>query len=160
LAPRGSPAREHQRERGAALVEFAIVLPLALGLILGTFTGGTAYFRKISIVDAVREGSRYASSLRMGSGVGAATAWESSVKNRVVEASGGELTAAEVCVKLVYPSGGTDCGVPDPPGASAETTVHVVKLSATKPARIEFLFLTLNLTVTSKLAARYERDTG
>ncbi len=88
-------------EQGAALIEFALVVPLAMGLVLGTFTGGSAYFRKISVVDAVREGSRYAASLRMGTGAGAVMAWEASVKNRVVEASGGELTVNDVCVKLV-----------------------------------------------------------
>jgi hypothetical protein len=36
----------------------------------------------------------------------------------------------------------------------------VVKVSATKPVRIEFLFLTIDVTVKSKLSGRYERDTG
>lgn len=147
-------------ERGATLVEFAVLLPLVMGLALGIFTGGTAYFSKIAIVDAVREGSRYGAALPIGSGAGAATSWEESVRNRVVQASTGQLKAENICVKLVYASGGNDCGVADPPGASAETTVHVVKVSATKTAKLEFLFFSRTSTLTGRLAARYERDTG
>ena len=33
-----------------------------------------------------------------------------------------ELTAANVCVRLVLPTGGNDCGVPDPPGAAGEAS--------------------------------------
>jgi hypothetical protein len=137
-----------------------VLLPLVLGLALGIFTGGAAYFAKITVVDAVREGSRYGAVLPMGSGAGATTAWETNVRNRVVQASSGQLTNANVCVKLVYPSGGTDCGVPDPPGASAETSVHVVKVSASKTAKVEFLFFSKTNTLSGKLASRYERDTG
>ena len=140
------------------MVELAILLPLIVGLALGIFTGGVAYFRKITIVDAVREGARYGASLQ--ADAGAMAAWETSVKNRVVHVSGGELTAADVCVKLVYASGASDCGVSDPPGASSETTVRLVKVSASKPATIEFVFFATTSTLSGKLAARYERDTG
>ena len=47
-------------ERGAVLVEFALILPVFMMLVLGTFTGGTAYYRKSSIASASREGARYA----------------------------------------------------------------------------------------------------
>ena len=50
-------------ERAAALVELAIVLPLVIALILGLFTGGMAYNRKITIVNAAREASRYGATL-------------------------------------------------------------------------------------------------
>jgi len=48
------------RERGAVLVEFALILPVFMMLVLGTFTGGTAYYRRSSIASASREGARYA----------------------------------------------------------------------------------------------------
>lgn len=131
-----------------------------LALALGIFTGGTAYFRKITVVDAVREGGRYGATLAVPTTPGGATAWETSVKNRVAQVSGGELSAANVCVKLVYPTGATDCGVSDPAGASAETNVRLVKVSASKGASIEFFFFTTSPTLTGKMAARYERDTG
>ncbi len=150
----------HRSDRGATFVEFAIVLPLLLALVLGIFTGGNAYARKIGIVEAVREGARYGASLTLGTGPTAVTQWESSVRNRVAQASGGELTAEQVCARLVLPSGASECGVADPPGTSPEPRVHVVKVLASKSAHIEFFFFTLRPTLESGLAARYERDTG
>lgn len=151
------PARS---QRGAVFVEFAMVLPLLLALVLGIFTGGLAYTHKISVVEAVREGARYGASLPLGTGVDAVNAWEDGVRNRVVSASAGEVALADVCVKLVLPTGGSDCGLADPPGATNEPAVHLVKVRATKPAQIQFFFFTNNLVLHGNLVARFERDTG
>jgi len=152
-----APARS---QRGAVFVEFAMVLPLLLSIVLGIFTGGLAYTNKISVVEAVREGARYGASLEMGTGAGAVAAWEAGIRNRVVSASAGEIALADVCVKFVLPTGGSDCGLADPPGATNEPSVHLVKVRATKPAQIEFFFFTRNLVLHGNLVARYERDTG
>lgn len=159
-ARRSHPGWFHRGEEGTGLVELALVLPVLLALALGIFTGGTAYFRKITIVDAVREGARYGATLPVPTGAGGSATWEASVQNRVAQASGGELAAANVCVKLVFATGGTDCGVSDPSGAAAETNVRLVKVSASKEARIECFFFTSTSTLSGKLAARFERDTG
>ncbi len=157
-----SPRRRGQRqsERGAVFLEFALVLPLLMSLILGLYTGGQAYSNKIGLVEAVREGARYGASLPMGNDVNALTTWKERVRNRVVDASGGDVQLADVCVEYVFPTGGTACGLGDPSGASNEPTVHMVKVSATRPAKMEFFFFTKNTTLVSKLVARYERDTG
>jgi Flp pilus assembly protein TadG len=147
-------------ERGAALVEFAIVLPLLMAFALGIFSGGTAYFRRITVADAVREGARYGATLPVPIGAGGATSWETSVRNRVAQASGGELASANVCVKLVYATGTSDCGVADPTGAAAETSVRLVKVSASKGVTLEFFFFSRTATLSSHVAARFERDTG
>lgn len=141
-------------------MEFALVMPLVMSLALGIFTGGATYTQKIALVDSVREAARYGASLAVPSGAAGVSDWETSVKNRVVDASGGGLTAADVCAQLVLPTGGTACGVADPVGASSESTVHVVKVSVAKPGTIEFFFFSLSPTLTAELAARYERDTG
>jgi hypothetical protein len=152
--------RRALNERGAVVFEFALVAPLLLALLLGIFTGGQAYTRNISLVEAVQEGARYGASLPLGTGASAITTWESGVRNRVVSASGGELVSADVCVKFVLPTGGSDCGVSDPPGAANEPTVHLVKVSATKSATLEFFFFKMNRLMNPSLAARFERDTG
>ena len=152
--------RPGQSERGAVFLEFALVLPLLMSLVLGIYTGGQAYTNKIGVVEAVREGARYGASLEMGEDVNALTTWKALVRNRVVDASGGDVLAADVCVEWVLPIGGTDCGVADPAGASNEATVHLVKVSATKPAKMEFFFFTKQTTLRGQLVARYERDTG
>lgn len=147
-------------ESGAVFLEFALVLPLLMSLVLGIYTGGQAYTNKIGLVEAVREGARYGASLEMGEDVNALTTWKTLVRNRVVDASGGDVALADVCVEFVFPTGGTACGLADPAGAANEATVHLVKVSATKPAKMEFFFFTKQTTLTGKLVARYERDTG
>lgn len=55
-------SREHRgrRERGAALVEFAIVLPLFLLLIGGMVDFGRAFYTEVMLTNAAREGARAA----------------------------------------------------------------------------------------------------
>ena len=155
-----SSARHHPRrtERGSVFLEFAMVLPLLMALILGIYTGGLAYTNKISLVDAVREGARYGASLPVGTDP--VRTWETGVRNRVVSASGGEVGFGDVCVKFVLPTGGSDCGITDPAGASSEPAVHLVKVSATKQAKIEFFFYTSKPLLRGQIVARFERDTG
>ena len=150
-------------ERGAALVEFALLLPLVMAVLLGMVTGGHAYFQKISLVDAAREGARYGASLKYDAASGGLASWETSVKERVVQLSGGQLSAANVCVKLVTPTGANfGCGVGDPPGSERDPTVlapaKLVKVSATKVATIETIFFTSHPTLSAEVVARYERD--
>ncbi|HEV2809231.1 MAG TPA: TadE family protein [Acidimicrobiales bacterium] len=157
--------RQHRKagERGAAMVEFALLLPLVMSLLLGIVTGGHAYFQKISIVDAAREGARYGASLKYDAASGGLATWEANVKERVVQLSGGQLSAANVCVQLVTPTGANlQCGVGDPPGSASDPTLlapaRLVKVSATKVATIETIFFTSNPTLSAKVVARYERD--
>ncbi|MDP1804531.1 MAG: TadE/TadG family type IV pilus assembly protein, partial [Acidimicrobiales bacterium] len=145
---------------GAVFLEFALVLPLLMALVLGIYTGGQAYTNKIGLVEAVREGARYGASLEMGDDVNALTTWKGLVRSRVVDASGGEVLPGDVCVEWVLPGNGTLCGLADPTGASNEPTVHLVKVSATRPAKMEFFFFTTNTTLVGQLVARFERDTG
>jgi Flp pilus assembly protein TadG len=147
-------------ERGAALVEFALVVPLLMAVLLGIFTGGVAYFQKLTIVEAVREGARYGAAYLTGTGAAELASWEAAVKARVSEAAGGTLSGSEVCAKLVQATRGSDCGLADPPGASGETTVRLVKVSAVKQIELEFFFFDMSRAVSGQFVARYERDTG
>lgn len=142
------------------LVEFIIVLPLLFALLLGITTGGQAYATKIGMTEAVREGARFGATLQLGSGPTAVDDFEQDVIDRVVTAAAGELVAADVCVELVLPTGGTACGMGDPGGASAQPGVHLVKVSASKPVTVQFFFQSTTTTINAKLTARYERDTG
>lgn len=142
------------------LVEFVMVLPLLFALLLGITSGGRAYAAKVSMAEAVREGARFGATLRLGTGPTAVSDFQQSVKDRVVSAAAGDLNPADVCVSLVLPTGATDCGVGDPGGASAQPAVHLVKVSASKPATMQFFFASTTSTMNAKLAARYERDTG
>ncbi len=140
-----------------------MVLPLVVALLLGIFTGGAAYFRKISLVDAARDAARYGASLKHDAASGGIATWRQRVKTRVVELSGGAVTMADVCADLVTPTGSnTACGVNDPAGSNADPSVlapaSLVKVSVTKPTKVEFGFFTRTPTIRAKVVARYERD--
>jgi Flp pilus assembly protein TadG len=52
--------RTHGRDRGAAAVEFALVLPLLLLIVFGIIDFGRAYNAQIELTQAAREGVRLA----------------------------------------------------------------------------------------------------
>src|SRR5690242_4385510 len=58
--PRGRRRRDH---RGAAMVEFALLLPVFAMLVFGAFSGAQAYNQKLTLVAAAREASRYGATL-------------------------------------------------------------------------------------------------
>src|SRR5579859_1395033 len=57
---RRRPARSAIRDRGAAAVEFALLLPLLLLLIFGIIDFGRALNAQITLTQAAREGARMA----------------------------------------------------------------------------------------------------
>ncbi len=68
-------------ERGAAIVEFALVVPLLLMLLIGVVEFGRAYSAKISVTHAAREGVReYALTQDASAGSAAALAAATSLK--------------------------------------------------------------------------------
>jgi Flp pilus assembly protein TadG len=94
------------KERGAALVEFALILPLVLMLAFGVITAGIAYNHKIDLTHAAREGARYGATLAQlqcsGSPNPCGTkTWAQVVQAVVVQRAMGDVTAADVCVALV-----------------------------------------------------------
>src|SRR5258708_10200705 len=54
-------------DRGVALVEFVFVLPVLMMILLGMFTGGLAWNRKLAVTNGVREGSRFGATLSVAS---------------------------------------------------------------------------------------------
>lgn len=108
-----------QPEDGAALVEFALILPLFVMLILGMFTGGLAYLSKISITGAAREGSRYGATAPIGpstpscgTAVTNVDRWLECVSDVAYKAASGEMDTSVasryICVSFVNPSGAGD----------------------------------------------------
>ena len=58
MGHRGRKPGRHGVERGAALVEFTLILPVFMMMVLGTFTGAIAYNQKLDLAHAAREGAR------------------------------------------------------------------------------------------------------
>lgn len=56
--PPGNPPNRDDRQRGAAAVEFALILPLFLSMLLGVIDFGVAYGQNVSLQGAARESAR------------------------------------------------------------------------------------------------------
>jgi len=93
-------------EQGAQLVEFALILPVLLVLLLGIITGGIAFSRSISVDNAARESARYGATLPVD---GDMNAWLNDVADVAIGSATGDLDNGEqgrqVCVAYVYPDG-------------------------------------------------------
>ncbi|SRR6266700_2176619 len=94
------PARRRSRDsqRGAAAVEFALVLPLFLALLMGTIDYGYYFFSDQIVINAAREGARAGTLVPPASGAGAA-----------VGAAGAAAAAYLTGNGLGCPGGGTGC---------------------------------------------------
>lgn len=95
-----------RNEQGAQLVEFALVLPLLLTLLLGIITGGVAFSRSIAVDNAAREASRYAATLPVEIDM---DTWLNDVANVAIRSATGDMDTGEqgreICVAYVYPDG-------------------------------------------------------
>jgi Flp pilus assembly protein TadG len=172
-------------EYGAAAVEFALVLPVVVMLLLGIVTGGLAYSNGIGLSNAVREGARFGAT-----GDSASATWASDVIARVRATQFDDDTVianskTSVCVQLWKYSGvgsnaGTEVkaacslgGSPDapplampakdsapniPPSTTAATCV--VRVYAARKYEITLgVFPSLPGTMNRGSVARYERTT-
>lgn len=90
------------KERGASLVEFALVLPLIMMIVLGLVSAGVAYNLKITLTHAAREAARYAAILPTN---GATNAWLDAIETRLLADAAGSLDAgqpgASYCIAYV-----------------------------------------------------------
>lgn len=157
-------------EAGASLVEFALVLPVFLMVVLGMLTGGLAYSRKLSIAQAAREGARFGATLPITTSVPIGT-WLTRVSDLTIASSDGELGPDRpgrfVCVAYVQASGTAmrrqTVGAASPvvesqpciadDGRSGEARVQIV---ASRTSELEVLVYSRTLTLSSHAVARAE----
>lgn len=175
-APSKSGPRRHGRvrdERGAALVEMALIFPLFFMLLLGTISSAIAYGQSSSITNATREASRFGATLTV---EGDLSAWLASVATAAEGAAIGDVDVMKdghsVCVAYVYPDGTetedktlsltvdktgaveakTECYSDGRP--NNERRVQVVIL---RPAKIETGFWSNDITLSARAAGIFER---
>ncbi|MDP9389393.1 MAG: pilus assembly protein [Actinomycetota bacterium] len=114
------------REAGATLVEFALLFPVFMTLVLGMISAGVAYNQKLTMTAAAREASRYASTLPVTPACGSTgetganadlKEWLKCVAAVAVQASADELPTTapgrEICVAYVKPAALTSTGAND-----------------------------------------------
>jgi Flp pilus assembly protein TadG len=98
----------NERERGSSLVEFALILPILVMLLLGIVTGAQAYGEKLSLANGAREGGRYGATLPIAN-FSTMNAWLDDVAAKSVNAVDGGLpvglSGRATCVAYVYPNG-------------------------------------------------------
>jgi Flp pilus assembly protein TadG len=91
--------RRRDRQRGAAAVEFALVFPLFIALLLGTIDYGYFFFSDQIVTNAAREGARAGTLVTPGVGASAVA----------VSAAGAAAAAYLTSNGLGCPGGGTGC---------------------------------------------------
>ena len=160
-------------------MEFALIFPLFMTLILGMFTGGQAYNRKLGITQAAREGARYGATVDAAQEFSGPRDWAEGVRDVVVERSAGELTTSQVtCVALVQGPRNNPTVVPDDPAGNSHEWQPVgsepcpfqehatdttdpgrrVQVAVRRPAEIQLLFFDIDLTLRAQANAQFEGD--
>lgn len=161
-------------ERGAQLIEFAIILPILLSMLFGIVTGGVAFSHNLSIDNAARETARYGATLPVNSDL---DAWLGQVADVAISTATGSLDDGQpnrtVCVAYVYPDGtdpedqtkrltedssGTRTFANQPcvadPRPNDERRVQIV---LSRDSDLVVIYFTKTLNLTAQSIARFER---
>jgi hypothetical protein len=95
---------------GAALVEFALVMPILAMFLFGILSAGMAWNHNLALAHAARVGGRYAATLPTRN-YASMDAYLDAVETRVLDGSEGSLatgvTGRLLCIAYVHPSGST-----------------------------------------------------
>ena len=168
-------------EDGASIVEFALIFPVLVCLLLGMFTGGIAFNQKLALTSGVREGSRYGATLPVSStsctaGSKTLACWLTKVAEVATAASEGELDSTvaghQLCVAYVYPAGtiATDRSTKLVRTSSGDTIStggrcfddgrgddeRRVQVAESRPGRIEYFFGTATPLLSSDSVTKFE----
>jgi Flp pilus assembly protein TadG len=160
-----TPLGRHRRtERGAAALEFALVVPLLLLLLIGGITTAMTYSDHLSATNAVREGARYGAATDVTS-----NQWATSVRDRVKQVyfnAGVTVTDSQICVRLVQASGttyqeaiGSSCGTAPSVPSNMVTGSCAVLVWMRRPETIQLVVApSLHLNISAQSVAFYGRE--
>jgi Flp pilus assembly protein TadG len=118
---------------GATAVEFVVVLPILLMLLFGIISMGLIWNQQLTLTQAAREGARLAATHPVNGD------YYSNVKGRVIQASGGTVSTADI-------------------QACEPNDEGQVSVTVQRPARLEIIVSTWDLTVTGRSIARHETE--
>jgi Flp pilus assembly protein TadG len=163
-------SRIWRTDRGAAIVEFALVLPLLSMMALGMLTGGIALDRKQDINNAAREAARFGATVAEHQCEPTSECdgftWAQLVRSLAVQRSNGALVTGNVCVALVSGPGWAPVAVSsDHTTAGGLNPCYVdnssdtdkrVQVGVTRTDRLEAVLFTMNLDLGSRATARFE----
>ena len=158
--------RQERDQRGAAAVEFALVVPVLLLILFGMIWTGFVFSDHLSATNAVREGARYGAAADASS-----SSWATSVRDRVKEVyfnAGTTVTDAQICVKLVQSTGttvastlGQDCGTEPSTPSNMTAGSCAVKVWVQRPETIRLIVVPdLSFDIGAQSVAYYGRKVG
>jgi Flp pilus assembly protein TadG len=161
---------EGVRERGAMLVEFALLVPVIVLLSFGGSSLLSAYQHSGAIGAAARDGADYGAGLPINHVFDGST-WAHNVEQVMAERAAGELDArgVEVCVSLVEGSAG-DVHVVDvnpafttnPDGGPCDATERYpgsarrVQVRITRPATLDLVAFHKTVKLAARATVRYQ----
>ena len=176
--------RRARGDRGAAAVEFALILPIFLTMVFGIITAGFAFERWLSVTFAAREASRFAATYPIpvdsSTNVQDLDAWFLAVRTAAVESAGlsvGNTSEYFVCVKLWNETGpgfiaglspstslpqseqrtyGTLATLATPSCTGSTIPDNRVEVLVARRADIGWLLGDTNIQLTGKNTSRYE----
>lgn len=174
--------RAHGRvagDDGAAIVEFAIVLPVLMILLLGLFSGATAWNQNQALGQGARVAGRFASTLPLPETDAERDAWLDDIAARAVASAEGRMGASTpgrtICVAYVDPvvltpddaiaRRTTGNGTPTSSSAACYDdglgdTAKRVQVVLTRDGALDIGFYRMPLTLRSHTVYRYEADSG
>ena len=137
----------NKQERGAALIEAAIVMPLLLALVFGIWTIARAYNVRNTMEHAVREGVRFGAT---------ELPWDGTSDDQVRDVIDSELGSSSIAAALVN----TLCidmnSGPCSFGATAQGYDQVAVRIQYPNYPLNFLFFTTTVNLTVEAVGRYE----
>lgn len=128
------------REQGAALIEFALIMPLLILLVFGMVDAGWAFFQNLEVRHGAREAARLAA----------------------VNFGSADEIIYETCARMNVPSGSTDVVVSlDHPGGTAIGKKAVVTVARPNHKSLTgFIPFFNSLNLTSTVEIRIEQPAG
>lgn len=166
-----------KRDDGVAVVEFALVLPVLMIMLLGMFSGAIAWNNNMALAQGARVSARYASTLPLPSSPDATTMapWLDDIADRAVQASEGRMAAGVtgrvVCVAFVHPDAQTFSRTMDSSGTRTSGTAPCfadgqaasnkrVQVVLEREGVLDTGFYRQTLTLRREVVYRYEADGG
>ena len=153
-------------DRGASLVEFALIMPVLFMLVIGMITGGITMSRQNSVENAVREGTRFGA---VNPNDVLAT-YLQQVLAQVENAATGDLADSvagkQICVAFINETGSVTslrkAGATTSTGTTqcfsdGRTNEARVQVRAERDSEIQGVFWTVDVDLDSQSVTRYER---
>ncbi len=94
--------KTNRSERGASSIEFALILPVLIMILIGVFEFGMAYNNYLAITHAAREGARLAAVNKYDEAVVRSDAYPVDPDSVSVSYPGGEVHGAQAVVTVRY----------------------------------------------------------